>query len=280
MTPWSVASNSTTATAVSTQVAGEDGVAGFVIYADTNSNGQADPGEPTTITGNDGSYWLMELPPGTHRIGEIPQANWEQTAPRALADGFTFRAAARVTDNSVPEGESFGLSTLNIDSVTETYLADQEFLHAGLDQDPITGTLYAAGTGLRTIDPTTGEILTNLPILDDTTNQNVDMRSIAIDPNGQMYGLSVQLFADPPPPPDLYRIDKTTGIATKVGTVNVTEEDPVLGMDFGPDGTLYGSALSLKTIDTNTGQILNVKRSLSDRVLSRLQLSTTSHGRH
>ena len=60
---------------------GEAGLAGWTIYADLNNNRAADAGEPSTITGADGSYALT-LPSGSYNLREVPQAGWIQTSPR------------------------------------------------------------------------------------------------------------------------------------------------------------------------------------------------------
>lgn len=53
-------------------------LAGWTIYIDLNGNGIKDPGEPTQVTGVDGSYSFTGLLPGTYAVKEVQQAGWTQ----------------------------------------------------------------------------------------------------------------------------------------------------------------------------------------------------------
>lgn len=61
--------------------AGEPGLPGWMIYIDTNSNGELDTDEPTAITGDDGSYQFAGLLPGAYVVSQIGQTDWVQTYP-------------------------------------------------------------------------------------------------------------------------------------------------------------------------------------------------------
>jgi hypothetical protein len=60
---------------------GEEGLKGWNIYLDLNSNGQLDPGEPKSRTDSSGYYEFLNLDPGTYTVSEVPQAGWTQTLP-------------------------------------------------------------------------------------------------------------------------------------------------------------------------------------------------------
>jgi len=60
---------------------GEPGLAGWTIYLDLNNNNQLDQGEPSTITGQDGSYSFPGLSDGDYTVREVQQDNWTQTWP-------------------------------------------------------------------------------------------------------------------------------------------------------------------------------------------------------
>jgi len=60
---------------------GEQLLPGWTIYLDENNNGELDAGERTTVTEPDGTYEFLNLSPGTYYVGEVNQANWEQTFP-------------------------------------------------------------------------------------------------------------------------------------------------------------------------------------------------------
>ncbi|MDZ4848571.1 MAG: Ig-like domain-containing protein [Pirellulaceae bacterium] len=54
---------------------GEEGLANQLVYADYNSNGVADVGEPRAVSGANGTYILV-VAPGTWKIRGVPQTNW------------------------------------------------------------------------------------------------------------------------------------------------------------------------------------------------------------
>ena len=75
--------------------AGEPGLAGVTIFADSNLNREFDEGEPFAVTTEDdpatetdelGSYQLSGLPPGEHSIMENVPKGYLQTFPAVLGD--------------------------------------------------------------------------------------------------------------------------------------------------------------------------------------------------
>lgn len=67
------------------QDAGDNGLAGWTIYADINGNNVFDSGDTSTTTAADGSFTLR-VPAGTFNIRSVLQAGWIATAP---ANGFS-----------------------------------------------------------------------------------------------------------------------------------------------------------------------------------------------
>jgi len=61
--------------------AGETGLQGWTIYLDTNTNGQLDNGEISTITDTTGNYQFTNLRPGIYTVAEVQQPGWKQTFP-------------------------------------------------------------------------------------------------------------------------------------------------------------------------------------------------------
>lgn len=59
----------------------ELGLQGWTIYLDTNSNGQLDNGEISTITDAKGNYQFTNLRPGLYTVAEVQQTGWRQTFP-------------------------------------------------------------------------------------------------------------------------------------------------------------------------------------------------------
>ena len=62
---------------------GESGVGNFIIYVDLDNDGFQDAGEPTDTSDAAGNYSITNVPPGTHRVREVPKAGWVQTFPAA-----------------------------------------------------------------------------------------------------------------------------------------------------------------------------------------------------
>ncbi len=81
-----------------TRDAEEGGLAGWTIFIDQNGNGQRDNGEPTAVTGSDGTYSLGDLDPGTYTVGEVQKDGFEQTFPSGPASEQVF--AADFTDGA------------------------------------------------------------------------------------------------------------------------------------------------------------------------------------
>ena len=108
------------------------------------------------------------------------------------------------------------------------------------------GALYGASSALRIVSPVDGSpvLVGNLPDL---------LVGIAFSPDDALYGVSNDGRT-------LYRIDPATGRSlvsvALTGTTHASGtafEGEINGIDFAPDGTLYGIGFSLYTINVNTG---------------------------
>jgi subtilisin-like proprotein convertase family protein len=85
---------------------GEAGLADWMIFLDTNTNGQYDPGEPNTITDLQGHYEFLEIDPGTYTVAEVMQDGWTQTMP---GENETYQIIAE--PNQVYPDNNFGNTT-------------------------------------------------------------------------------------------------------------------------------------------------------------------------
>ncbi|MBD2281359.1 CARDB domain-containing protein, partial [Aphanizomenon flos-aquae] len=61
--------------------AGESGLKDWIIYLDSNTNGQLDNGETFTTTDASGNYSFTNLRPGIYTVAEVQQPGWKQTFP-------------------------------------------------------------------------------------------------------------------------------------------------------------------------------------------------------
>jgi len=82
--------------------AGEPGLGGWTIFVDYNGNGAYDVGEPSDVTGPDGSYSIGNIQPGTYKVYEVMQQGWTQSFP---ADGYY---EVEFTSGLEDDGNDFG----------------------------------------------------------------------------------------------------------------------------------------------------------------------------
>ena len=59
----------------------EDGLAGWVVYLDSNQDGAFGAGEPSDVTNIDGDYSFTGLSGGSYRVAEVVEAGWSPTSP-------------------------------------------------------------------------------------------------------------------------------------------------------------------------------------------------------
>ncbi|NIM52049.1 MAG: hypothetical protein GTN62_01220 [Gemmatimonadales bacterium] len=61
--------------------ADEPGLEGWTIFVDYNDNGSLDEGEPSAVTGSDGTYTITGIEPGTFKVREVLQSGWTCSFP-------------------------------------------------------------------------------------------------------------------------------------------------------------------------------------------------------
>ena len=149
--------------------------------------------------------------------------------------------------------------------VAETLLGESTFF-TGLDVDPTTGKLYGASSSLYLVNPTDGSYET-IGTIRSATEDGI-LPSITFSPSGVLYGSDYDSdlgsFR-------LYTIDTNTAFATEVGIV----PENAWGIDFAPNGTLYGAWRGLITIDPSNGSVLSNIGTLEDSILN---IDITSDG--
>ncbi|MFI5377901.1 MAG: SdrD B-like domain-containing protein [Tepidisphaerales bacterium] len=103
------------------QQLGEPGLAGWVVYIDTNHNGVLDPGEPMTWTDISGNYELPPQVPGNVRVSFVaPTPDWYSTnAPAGYIDVIPHTAG-----DVVVAGTNFGLSRVNVGRISGVVFQD------------------------------------------------------------------------------------------------------------------------------------------------------------
>ena len=95
---------------------GDEGLAGWTIYADINGNSVLDAGDTSTVTGADGSYSLG-VPLGTFNIRSVIMPGWTVTAPSAGFSRITVTGTQVVTVNfghNQPSSAATGFKWLDI----------------------------------------------------------------------------------------------------------------------------------------------------------------------
>lgn len=110
----------------------EPGLAGWTIFLDINNNGSPDAGEPTSLSGSDGSYSFLGLPPGDYEVTEVLPSGWD------VSPHFDTRQTA---------------------AVVARLQAVQDFANFSTSNGSIQGTIWndTNANGVRETDPTLGE---------------------------------------------------------------------------------------------------------------------------
>jgi len=93
----------------------------------------------------------------------------------------------------------------------------------------------------------TVDVATGTPTL--IGNAGVVLTDLAFDPSGNLYGLDFTT---------LYRVNKTTGVATAIGAMGIPGGN---ALTFGSNGTLYSagnSSAELYTVNTSTGAATDI----------------------
>jgi hypothetical protein len=75
----------------------EPGMSDWIIYLDTNGNGQRDAGEPAAGTGASGAYQFNNVRPGVYAVREVMKPGWQQTYPGSLGMHLVVVAPGRTT---------------------------------------------------------------------------------------------------------------------------------------------------------------------------------------
>ena len=83
---------------------GDRGLDGQQVFLDTNGNGAADSGEPTSTTTGGGFYEFTAVDPGTYTLRAVAPAGWRLTLPAAGQRDVIVRAGKRA------KGKAFGLT--------------------------------------------------------------------------------------------------------------------------------------------------------------------------
>lgn len=152
---------------------------------------------------------------------------------------------------------------VELDIVTgETTAVVNRAVRNGLDFTPDGGTLYGIGSAtLYTLDVEAGTY-TEVAPLTYQGSEPIGMRSMTIAPDGRMFALSSG-SSDPSGEERLYRVDSTTGNLELLG-----QPDGFLwGIEFGPDGTLYGAEFDLLVLDPTDGSIVRTIGDLGSSLL-------------
>lgn len=82
---------------------GEAQLSGWVVYLDTNDNGNLDSGEPTKTTAS--PYVFSNLADGTYTVREVVQDGWSQTLPTS-PDNFKYTVT--ISGGAAVTGKNFG----------------------------------------------------------------------------------------------------------------------------------------------------------------------------
>lgn len=131
----------------------EPGLANWTVYLDLNSNGQRDPGEPSTVTNTAGTYRFFDIPAGTYTVREVVQPNYGVSTPVGGSQDVTLAVGQVQKQVNFGDFQSHGTvsgylwNDVNGDSVRETDLL------SGTTPD-VVFIVDASASSLQTIDGT------------------------------------------------------------------------------------------------------------------------------
>ncbi len=141
--------------------AGDNGLAGWVVYIDQNANGLLEASEPQITTPNDGGYSFNNLNPGTIRIGLQATTGWRATSPIAYSRSVSLRGGQSLS------GLDFGQTQLKDSSISGVVFSD------------------ANKDGLR--DATEAGIANILVYLDLNNNEALDAAEPSTNTSGDLF---------------------------------------------------------------------------------------------
>ena len=196
--------------------------------------------EPSTTTDSSGAYAFADLPNGTYRLGEVPQAGWVQTAP---AFGRLFAAV------------DFSNEILEIDPATGAEL--NRFAHPGVAASGADGLAFD-GTSLFFSDRTTlFELNPNDGSVLDTDTLSAIGVGTHVDALGYFNG---QIVASNEVTNELYFIDPASDTLASVVPLHASI-DAIGGLTGAPSrGTLFITDLIsdvVYEVDPTSGAPLN-----------------------
>ena len=143
----------------------------------------------------------------------------------------------------------FSLVELQTNPVKEVPVISNTRYFVALDTAP-DGRLYGANDDLYLINPVSGTV-TTIGTIHTSGNSPISVRSIAFSPEGTLYATGDDID---PSSSFLYTINTATAVGRRIGPIT---GGAVWGIDFAPDGRLYGALLSLYLLDRSTGRVIS-----------------------
>jgi streptogramin lyase len=215
--------------------AGEEGLSGWVVYADLNRDGDRDVDNPFAVTDDNGNYTLT-VDAGSYLVREERQAGWRQTSPypRLFATSFDGANGQFVVELDPVTGRA---EVVGSPGFTSTYAA--AFTPDGTLWT-VTNAFTNGASQLARIDLNTG-VATPVGAPDPSATGTLALEA---DAAGNLYAANLGNG-------NLYRVDTALGTFTLIGSAGTDVRD----LDFDNTGVLWGSNFNnqLFTINTLTG---------------------------
>ncbi|HND53200.1 MAG TPA: Ig-like domain-containing protein, partial [Pirellulaceae bacterium] len=132
-------------------------LAGWTVFADVNSNGVADSGEPQATSASDGSYRLTSLTPGTVSIVEVVSTSWRATAPSSHVHVLSLKSGDTLA------GIDFGNAELKDSTIRGVVYVDSDKNGSrGTGERGLAGiTVYLDLDNSGTLDPSEPSLVTS-----------------------------------------------------------------------------------------------------------------------
>ncbi len=246
--------------------AGDDGLAGWTFFVDYDNDGVLDDGEPSAVSGADGSYKITGLKDGTWNVREVGQPDWICTSPNVPDAGPGTDPPACAYRVTMTGGDIGGLDfgNLHIDAQIDVEKTpDVTFAYVG---DTITYTFVVTNPGNVPLAVTLDDSKCDAPATLQGGDADGDGK-LDVSETWTYRCTHVVTAADGDPVHNVVTVTGDDGFGHKPTDSDEADVDvlhPAIAIDkTGPPTAEAGTAVSYTLAVTNPGDVAIVGATLS-----------------